>query len=48
MDVRVPVRVDVTYVLRLFAIQGGTLFVDCLTDPNAGLNVPSLVIRVDY
>lgn len=47
-DNRVPVTVDVTYALRLFASQGGTLFVDCLSDPNAGLNAPSVVIRVDY
>jgi hypothetical protein len=40
--------VDVILFLQLFANQGGTITVDCLSLPNAGLDVPATMVRLDY
>jgi len=40
--------VDVVLFLQLFANSGGTITVDCLSVPNAGLDVPAAMVRLDF
>jgi hypothetical protein len=42
------ITVDVTIGVQLFTQSGGSVLVDCLSAPTAGLVVPGVMLRVDF